>query len=446
MERDNTIQNHRKEQNIRMPGENQEKPMSPNQPEIQYAAFLAIDWADQKHVWSLQEPHSSTRERGEVDHMPEAVEAWVAQMSQRFAGRPIAVAVEQTRGALVFMLSKYEQLHIFPVPPAMIANLRKAFYSSGAKNDPADTDLLLDLLQMHREKLRRLSPDTEATRLIQNLVEERRKLVDEKTAQSNRLEAHLKIYFPQIPHWFGDVDSPLVCALLGRWPTLEALQKVRPDTLRSFFRKHHCRKEELIESRIKAIGEAKPALKDRAVVEAKVAVVKVLVQVIQDLQEGIEGFNRQIQEAAEAHPDFFIFESLPGAGAVMAPRLLAAFGSQRERYQNAAEVQTWSGIAPVTESSGKSSWIHFRFACSKFLRQSFHEFAACSIPRSQWAHAYYELQRRRGKKHHAAVRALAFKWIRVIYRCWKERVAYDEKVYLAALTKHNSPLVVTTNA
>src|SRR6266480_5381490 len=280
------------------------KLMSQNQPEIQYAAFLAIDWADQKHVWSLQDANSGTCERGEVDHMPEAVEAWVAQMSQRFAGRPIAVAVEQSRGALVFLLSKYEQLHIFPVPPAMTANLRKAFYSSRAKSDPTDADLLLDLVQRHREKLRRLSPDTEATRLIQNLVEERRRLVDEKTAQSNRWEAHLKIYFSQIPRWFGDLGSPMVCALLERWPTLEALQKARPDTLRSFFRKQHSRKEELIESRIKAIGEAMPALKDRAVVEAKV-VVKVLVQLIQVLHEGIEGLNRQIQEAAEAHPDFF---------------------------------------------------------------------------------------------------------------------------------------------
>ena len=142
--------------------------MSQNQPEIRYAAFWAIDWADQKHVWSLQDANSSTCERGEVDHMPEAVEAWVAQITQRFAGRPIAVAVEQSRGALVFMLSKYEQLHIFPVPPAMTANLRKAFYSSGAKDDPADADLLLDLVQRHREKLRRLLPDTEATRRIQN--------------------------------------------------------------------------------------------------------------------------------------------------------------------------------------------------------------------------------------------------------------------------------------
>src|SRR5438067_404609 len=195
----------------------------------------------------------------------------------------------------------------------------------------------------------------------------RRNLVDEKTAQSNRLEAHLKIYFPQIPQWFKDIDSPLVCDLLERWPTLEALQKVRPAALRSFFRRHHCRKEELIESRIKAIREAMVALRDRAVVEAKVQTVKVSVQVIQILLEGIKVLDRQIQEAAEAHPDFFIFDSLPGAGPVFAPRLLAAMGSQRERYQNADEVGTWSGIAPVIESSGKSRWVHFRFACPKFL-------------------------------------------------------------------------------
>src|SRR5438309_12095333 len=202
--------------------------------EPQFAAFVGIDWADQKHVWCLQAGDSAKRESGELEHTPEAVEAWVGQLCQRFGNRPIAVAVEQSRGALVFMLAKYEPLHLFPVPPQMASSMRQALYPSGAKDDPRDADLLLDLLLQHRNKLRRLSPDSEATRRVQNLVEERRKLVDEKTAQSNRLEAHLKIYYPQIPRWFGDVDSPLVCALLERWPTLEALQTARPDTLRSF--------------------------------------------------------------------------------------------------------------------------------------------------------------------------------------------------------------------
>src|SRR5438094_9611153 len=122
----------------------------------------------------------------------------------------------------------------------------------------------------------------------------------------------------------------------------------------------------------------------------------------------------------------------------MAPRLLAAFGSQRERYRSADELQSFSGIAPLTESSGKRKWVHFRFACPKFLRQSFHEWAGHSIAQSEWARAYYEQQRARGKKHHAAVRALAFKWIRILFRCWKDRVVYDESINLAALANRNS--------
>ena len=283
-------------------------------------------------------------------------------------------------------------------------------------------------------------PDTEATRRVQNLVEERRKLVDERTEQSNRLTSHLKIYFPQILNWFEHLDTELVCALLLRWPTLEELQRVAPAQLRTFFRKHHCRNQELIERRIQEIRQAIPAIRDRAVIEAKSTVVKVTVRMMRNLLEGIAALDEKIEEAAAAHPDFFIFDSLPGAGAVMAPRLLAAFGSQRERYGSAGEVQTYSGIAPVIERSGKKKWVHFRRACPKFLRQSFHEWAGHSIAQSVWARSYYQQLRSRGKGHHAAVRALAFKWIRILFRCWKDRVAYDEVKYLVVLGRRGSPL------
>jgi transposase len=408
--------------------------------EPQFAALVGIDWADQKHAWCLQAAGTTQRESGEVEHTPEAVEAWVGQLCQRFGNRPIAVAVEQVKGALVFMLSKYELLHLFPVAPAMSASMRDALYPSGAKDDPRDAELLLDLLMKHRDKLRRLAPDSEATRRVQNLVEERRNLVDEKTAQSNRLTNHLKIYFPQMLGWFDRLDTELVCALLERWPTLEELQKVPPARLRTFFRKHRCRDQELIERRLVGIRQAMPAIRDRAVIEAKSTVVKVSAQLIRSLIRGVADLDRKIEEAAAAHPDFFIFESLPGAGAALAPRLLAAFGSQRERYANAAEVQAYTGIAPVTERSGKKKWVHFRWACPKFLRQTFHEWAGHSIAHSQWARNYYQQQRERGKGHHAAVRGLAFKWIRIVFRCWKDEVVYDENKYLAALAKRYSPL------
>ncbi len=410
------------------------------QQEPQFAAFVGIDWADQKHVWCLQAEGAAQRESGELEHKPEAVEAWVGSLCQRFDNRPIAVAVEQVKGALVFMLSKYEPLHLFPVPSAMAANLRAALYPSGAKDDPRDADLLLDLLLLHRDKLRRLSPDSEATRRVQNLVEERRNLVDEKTAQINRLTNHLKIYFPQMLDWFERLDTELVCALLERWPTLEELQKVPPARLRAFFRKYRCRDQELIDRRLVGIRQTIPAIRDRAVIEAKSAVVKVSAQLIRSLVRGIADLDRKIEEAAAAHPDFFIFDSLPGAGTALAPRLLAAFGSRRERYGSAREVQSYSGIAPVTEKSGQKKWVHHRWACPKFLRQSFHEWAGHSIAHSVWARSYYQQLRSRGKGHHAAVRALAFKWIRVVFRCWKDGVAYDESKYLAALAKRSSPV------
>jgi len=162
--------------------------------------------------------------------------------------------------------------------------------------------------------------------------------------------------------------------------------------------------------------------------------------------EGIADLDHSIEEAAAAHPDFFIFDSLPGAGAVMAPRLLAAFGSQRERYGSADEVQTYTGIGPVMERSGKKQWVHFRWAAPKFLRQSFHEWAGNSIPRSVWERSYYQQQRSKGKGHHAAVRALAFKWIRILFRCWKDGVAYDESKYLATNVKRGSPLAAVVAA
>jgi transposase len=410
--------------------------------EPQFAAFVGIDWADQKHVWCLQVSGSQKRESGELEHSPEAVEVWVAQLCQRFAQGPIAVAIEQSRGALVFMLSKYECLHLFPVPSTMAGNMRDALYPSGAKDDSRDADLLLDLLLQHRNKLRRLSPDTEATRRVQNLVEERRKLVNEKTEQINRLTSHLKIYFPQMLDWFDRLDREAAYALLERWPTLQEWQKVSAARLRMFFRKHHCRDREVIERRIVGIRQAVPAILDRAVIEAKSAVVKVIAQLIRILVQGIAELDRKIEEAAAAHPDFFIFDSLPGAGPALAPRLLAAFGSQRGRYGSAQEVQAYSGIAPVIERSGKKKWVHFRWAAPKFLRQSFHEWAGRSITQSSWARAYYEQQRQRGKGHHAAVRALAFKWIRIAFRCWKNCVAYDESRYLATLVRRASPLSV----
>ena len=91
---------------------------------------------------------------------------------------------------------------------------------------------------------------------------------------------------------------------------------------------------------------------------------------------------------AQDHPDFPVFDALPGAGAVCAPRLLVAFGAQRERFTSAEELQKYAGIAPVTERRGKKSWVHWRLQCPTFLRQPFVEWAVASTRHAFWAQGY----------------------------------------------------------
>lgn len=100
----------------------------------------------------------------------------------------------------------------------------------------------------------------------------------------------------------------------------------------------------------------------------------------------------------------------------------------------------------VSESSGKQHWVLWRMQCPTFLRQTFVEWAALTIPRSFWAKAYYRQQRARGCAHQAAIRALAFKWVRIMYRCWLTRMPYDESTYLNALKRRGSPLLATLAA
>jgi transposase len=408
-----------------------------NEPD--FAAFLSIDWGDQKHVWKLA-PTDSGAEQGEVENTPEAVHGWATELQQRFAGRPIAVCLEQSRGPLVYMLSQYSHLVLYPVHPTTAARYRQAFHTSGAKADPSDAASLLDLLLRHREELRPLEADDERTRRLRFLTEHRRCMVDDKTRLKQRLIACLKQYFPQLLDWFDEVDSPLVGALLDRWPTLQQLRRAHPGTLRRFFHEHNCRGEERIQQRIDAIYAAVPATQDAAVLEELSTVACDWAAALATMRQRIDKVEQRIAELVANHPDRALFASLPGAGPALLPRLLVAFGADRNRYDSASQVQCLSGIAPVVTASGRTRSVHFRHACAKFLRQTFHEFAFCSLRQSVWAEAYYQLQRGKNKSHHAAVRALAYKWIRIIFRCWKDGKPYDELAYLETLQKRNSPL------
>src|SRR5262245_1522089 len=406
-----------------------------------FAAFVGIDWADAKHDICLQVTGTAKRECFQLEHTPEAIDAWVTTLRTRFSGQPIAICLELTKGPLVSALRKYDFLVLFPVNPLTLARYREAFTPSQAKDDPTDAELLLELLLKHRDQLSPLQPQSPTMRALEPLVEHRRRLVGDKVRITNRLTSTLNNDFPHVLPWFHDKDTTIFCDVLTPWPTLKAVQLARRSTLERFFRDHHVRYTAVITHRLDAIKSATPLTTDDGIITPNALLVQALVAPLRVTLHAIEEFDQAIAHRAQRHPDCPLFAALPGAGSVLAPRLLVAFGEQRDRYASADELQRYAGIAPVTERNGNKAWVHWRLQCPTFLRQTFVEWAAESTRHSCWARAYYQQQRNKGASHQAAVRALAFKWIRILFRCWQTRTPYNESIYLNALERRGSPLL-----
>jgi transposase len=407
----------------------------------EYAAFVGFDWADSKHDLCLVDAATPKKEFSVVKHTPQSLAEWAAGVRARFDGRKVAVCLEQSRGPLIFALLKYDFLVLYPINPATLARYREAFSPSRAKDDPRDAEYLVELLMHHRERLKAWQPDSEKTRTLQYLVEHRRRVVGDRTRISNRMTALLKLYYPQVLEWFDDIRTDLVCDFLLQWPTLEAVKKVRRATLEKFMRGHNSVRKESLAGRLKAIKESVPLTTDRAVIDSSVLMVKTLASQMKTTIAAIKEFDQQIAELCSTHEDYHLFAALPGSGTVYSSRLLAAFGTDRRRFESADELARLSGVAPVIERSGQSTWVRWRYFCPKFLRQSFVEYAGESIKHSFWARAYYAGQRAKGKSHQAAVRSPAFKWVRIIYRCWQTCTPYNEVKYLESLRRKGSPLL-----
>jgi transposase len=408
---------------------------------LPYAATIGLDWADKKHDLWIQFAQGGPPEHLILEQSAEAIHDWVALMRPRCHGQPVALAVETSSGAVISALRNYDFIVLFPINPSMLCSYRQAFCVSGAKDDRTDAMLLEEYLRHHHAKLRAQHPDTAPTRKICGLVEGRRDLVDQRTGLVNQTHSLVKTYYPLVEVLFEDFTTPLLAQFLLKWPDLASLKKAGAKAVRKFFAGHNCRSEERMEKRLQAVEQALALTSDAALIEPAALKVKALAGQLEVLHGAIEQIEAETQKAMDAHPEAELFRSFPAAGPVMAPRLLAAFGTDRERFSSAQELQQFYGIAPVKKQSGQSRTIHMRRRCPKFGRQTFHENAGHVVRKPGWAKECYEALRERKKGHHAAVRCVSFKLMRIYYACWKQRRPYQEAIYEKALEIHGSPLL-----
>ena len=398
--------------------------------------WIGIDWADEKHCLATALPDGSQRQIHWVEQKPQALDDFFLRWREKHPNGRIGLVLEQSRGSLLYALLKYDFLRIFPVNPRCLADFRDALRASGAKDDPCDAQLLCQLGGKHAEHLRELKLDDPATRQLILLGEQRRDIVDDQTALSNQLGDALKCYYPVVLELFGeDLVAPVALAFLQRWPNLSAAKKAKEGVLRAFFYAQNCRSEEKIQARLDAIKAAKPLTEDPALIRTMQLLVETLVDRLRPIQRSIATYNQRIAEVFATHSKAKVFDSFPGAGPVLAPRLAAAFGSTEANFPSPSAMQCWSGVAPVNRQSGKSKVVQFRWARPVFLHQTFVEYARSSVKYSDWARAFFQERLDKGWSKFRIYRALAFKWIRILWRCWKNNEEYDEAKYLQSLQK-----------
>ena len=412
--------------------------MNPHHP---FDLVIGVDRSDRKADLCYIQTRNSQARKQTIDTAPERLHDWLAQLRQDHPTARVAICLEQPATNLILFIENYSWITLYAINPITLQKFREAFVTSRCKDDGKDAQYLAELLLTHHSKLKPWQPDDIQTRHLQQLVSHRRAVIDERTGLSNRLKALLKQYFPQALELCGaDLWRPLAAQFLLKWPTLQALQKAKPALVKQFYYLHGSRSQKAIEQRLALIAKAIPLTDEAAQLETHTLRVQLLCRELLLLHKTIAEFDKKIADVFAQHPDKGIFASFPGAGPVFAPRLLASMGSERERFPKAHNLQSFSGIAPVTKQSGGKCYIHRRYRCPNFMKQSFHEYAKESILHSRWAAAHYWQQRQKGCGHHSAVRSLAFKWQRIIWKCWQSRTPYKEELYEAALKKNGSSI------
>jgi transposase len=404
--------------------------------------LVGIDWADKEHAYCLKTP-SGKIQQGDFKHSPKAIGEWIQSLLNTYPGLKIDICVESSRGSLINALREFPEVRIYPVNPATLASYRAAFAHGGGKNDPVDARLILKFIEQNRDQMRALEQDSPETRELYALTTQRRHLVEERVALANRIGDLWKQYFPAILELKpARTYSEFVIKIVLKYPTLEQIQTAGKTKLRKLL--YGIGTKEKLEERLNLLMQAKPLTTDPVLVRTCARQCQAIARQIDVLNQVIKDYDAEIKKLVVQHRDYVFASSFPGASFNTRARIIASLGDDRNRYENAEALQATTGIAPITTQSGKSRYVNARWACTKFLKQTFHEYAGLSILKCDWAKRYYESQIARGKSKQMARRALAYKWLRIIYRCWKDGVAYNETQYLDRLEKTGSKLATAT--
>jgi transposase len=402
----------------------------------QHAYFAALDWASDHHDVTVVDRHGAIVAEFRFPH---SAAGW-AEFSEKmkpYVGSPITL--ETSSGPAVDQLLQ-RGWTLYPVAPPAATHYRTRKAPSGTKSDRHDTWSLADALRTDGHAWRPLRPQDEATATLRALCRDEIALIEQRTALVNQLRAALKEYYPAALEAFDDWTVASTWQFLLTFPTPAQLQGAGKRRWEKFLHVHKLWRPQTRDDRLAIFAAATALAASAAVTTAKSLLAVSLAKVLVTLQTQLDEYRRRIDQAFRTHPDHDVFGALPGAKAVLGPRLLAELGRVRAEYPDAQSLLCQAGVSPVSYQSGQIDICRLRRACNKVLRATVHLWANASRKTCEWAQAYYQHKRDQGHSHASALRCLGKRWLKILWRLWLDGQVYDESKHLKNLQRHGSPV------
>lgn len=394
--------------------------------------YIGIDWADNHHDIYIIDEQGDKIDSFRIDHNPHGLSILRDKICDlKVLKTQILFAIETHKNLLVdFLLDT--GYTVYSINPKSVDRYRDRYRVSGAKDDTFDAMVLANIIRTDRKQHRAIIPNSDLARELKVLTMDEQRLIQLKTKLVNQLSACLKDYYPLALELFSQIDQTITLDFLLMFP-YPGPASVKE--LRKFLKKHHYsqigEKAQELYNKLSGNQIFVEGLTIRTKSRLMITLVKHLKMLLLELAE----YHAEIRKLFEEHSDSGIFKSLPGAGEKNAPRLLAEIGDNRSRYTDAKNLQCDAGTSPVTIRSGKMKIVHMRWACRKSFKNTLYQFSFSSMNESIWAQRYYEEQRKKGKTHTEALRALGNKWLKIIFHLWKNNLTYDENKHFADIMR-----------
>ncbi len=400
--------------------------------------FLGDDWAEAHHdIYLCDEAGTRLCAR----RLPEGIEGVTAlhELIGTFCEDPgvVVVGIETDRGLWVQSLIE-AGYQVYAINPRAASRYRDRHTLSGAKSDPGDAKMLAELVRTDRHNHRRIAGDSALAEGIKVLARAHQNLIWERTRHTNRLRCALREYFPAALATFETLADRDTLAVLAKAPTPDAAARLTPGQVRSALRSGgrtrniDTRAQAVVEGlRVEALAAPEP------VVTAFAATTRAQVAIITTLNTQITALEAELAAHFEKHPDADIYLSLPGFGVILSARVLAEFGDDPNRYDNAKSRKNYAGTSPITRASGTRHVALARFVRPTRLADALDQAAFCSLKNSPGARAFYDHRRHLGDSHHKALRALANRQVGILHGCLTHHTSYDETTGWAH--RHDQP-------